>query len=173
MPLELSAVIAATTRWLMRAYPAQGGALGLALAQAQVRQAATVAAWLRYPTELDAELLTLLGPGGSARLDCAVGADDTDGPGAGEGWLSWVDEVVASWAACLLADRALAAEAVSAVDGSPHIAGPACEFRPLTEPDDRDRRAAVLVRHPDLVAPVADLHRDELLASLTAPDRAY
>lgn len=163
MPLELSAVIAATTRWLMRAYPASGGALGLALAHAQVRQAATVAAWLRYPTELDAELVTLLGPGGSARLDLIVGADTSDAP-----WLTWVDEVVASWAACLLADRALAAEAVAAVAGSPHLAGPACEFRRLTAPDDRDRQAAALVRHPDLVAPVAELHRDALLASLAA-----
>jgi hypothetical protein len=163
----------------MRAYPAPRGVLGAALAQTQVRQAATVAAWLRYPTELDAELLTLLGPGGSARLDWLTGADEagTDQAGAdeadagwagGEAWLSWVDEVVASWAACLLSDPGLAAEAVAAVDGCPHMSGPACEFRRLTEPDDRDRQAAVLVRHPDLVAPVADLHRAELVASLAA-----
>jgi hypothetical protein len=151
----------------MRAYPAPGGALGAALAQTQVRQAATVAAWLRYPSELDAELLTLLGPGGSARLDWVAGGEEA-GADRGEAWLSWVDEVVASWAACLLADPALAADAVAAVDGCPHMSGPACEFRRLTEPDDRDRQAAVLVRHPDLVAPVADLHRGELLASLAA-----
>jgi hypothetical protein len=178
-PVELGAVISATTRWLMRAYPAPGGALGVALAQAQVRQAATVAAWLRYPTELDAELLTLLGPGGSARLDWIVGGERADGGDASwlasqvplDAWRSWVDEVVASWAACLLTDRALAAQAVAAVDGCPHMSGPAREFRRLTEPDDRDRRAAVLVRHPDLVAPVADLHRGELVASLAAPAR--
>ena len=165
MPGELSAVICATTRWLMRAYPPSGGVLGSALAQAQIRQAATVAAWLRYPTELDAELLTLLGPGGSARLDRLVGGDqavaDHD-----EAWLSWVDEVVASWAACLLSDAALAADAVAAVAGSPHMAAPACEFRRLTAPDHRDRQAAMLARHPDLVAPVAAVHRDALLASL-------
>src|SRR5262245_57211836 len=101
---ELPAVVAATTRWLMRAYPAQGGALGVALAQIQVRQAATVAAWLRYPTELDAELLTLVGPGGSAGLDRIVGGEPAAAAEGGEAWLSWVDEVVASWAACLLAD---------------------------------------------------------------------
>jgi hypothetical protein len=146
--------------------------LGAALAQAQVRQAATVAAWLRYPTELDAELLTLLGPGGSDRLDRLVGADPTAPVTAAsaddEAWRSWVDEVVASWAACLLADPALAADAVLAVAGCPHAAGPAWEFRRLTAPDDRDRQAAVLLRHPDLVAPVADLHRGELLGSLAA-----
>jgi hypothetical protein len=149
----------------MRAYPPSGGALGTALAQAQIRQAATVAAWLRYPTELDAELLTLLGPGGSARLDWVVGGDEATAE-RGEAWLTWVDEVVASWAACLLADPALATDAVAAVAGAPHMAGPACEFRRLTAPDDRDRQAATLVRHPDLVAPVAVLHRDALLASL-------
>ncbi|MBX6354676.1 MAG: hypothetical protein IRZ05_02345 [Micromonosporaceae bacterium] len=169
MPEALSAVIAATTRWLLRAYPATGGALGLALARVQVRQAATVAAWLRYPTGLDAELLALLGPGGSARLDWLAGAEPADDPTTPDAaWLSWVDEVVASWAACLLADPALAAQAVAAVEHSPHRPGPACEFRRLTEPDDRDRQAAALVRHPDLVAPVGDLHRAELLACMAA-----
>lgn len=163
---DLSAVIAATTRWLMRAYPASGGTLGVTLAQAQVRQAATVAAWLRYPTELDAELLALLGPGGSARLDWVAGGDPAGAAAAGEAWLTWVDEAVASWAACLLADPALAAEAVAAVRDCPHRPGPACDFRRLTGPDTRDRQAAALLRHPDLLAPVADLHRGELLASL-------
>jgi hypothetical protein len=171
VPVELSALIAATTRWLTRAYPASGGALGAALAQAQVRQAVTAAAWLRYPTELDVELLALLGPGGCAGLDWLAGGDPVGTHDAGEAWRSWVDEVVASWAACLLADPALAGHAVAAVAGSPYVAGPACEFRRLTAPDEWDRRAAVLVRHPDLVAPVADLHRRELLASLAAPAR--
>lgn len=151
----------------MRAYPPTGGVLGTALAQAQVRQAATVAAWLRYPTELDAELLLLLGPGGSGRLDQVVGGDQV-GADPGETWQSWVDEVVASWAACLLADPALAADAAATVHGSPHMAGTACDFRRLTVPDNRDRQAAMLARHPDLVAPVAALHRDALLASLAA-----
>jgi hypothetical protein len=171
VPVELSAVIAATTRWLTRAYPASGGVLGASLAQAQVRQAATVAAWLRYPTKLDAELLDLLGPGGSARLDWVVGGDPADTDDGEEPWRSWVDEVIASWAACLLADPVLAGNAVAAVAGSPHLAGLACQFRRLTAPDERDRQAAVLLRHPDLVAPVADLHRRELLASLAAPAR--
>ncbi len=178
VPDELNAVVAATTRWLMRAYLAPGGVLGAALAQQQVRQAATVAAWLRYPTELDAELLALLGPGGSARLDRLVGSDHRlvgadPAPmggqvGGDEAWRSWVDEVVASWSACLLADPALAADAVLAVVGCPHAVGLAWEFRPLTDPDHRDRQAGVLLRHPDLVAPVANLHRGELLGSLAA-----
>jgi hypothetical protein len=175
VPDQLNAVISATTRWLTRAYPAPGGVLGAALAQPQVRQATTVAAWLRYPTELDAELLTLLGPGGSARLDWLVGADPGDPADVGgddvggdEAWRSWVDEVVASWAACLLADPALAADAVLALADNPHAAGLVWDFRRLTAPDDRDRQAGVLLRHPDLVAPVADLHRGELLGSLAA-----
>ena len=167
MPVDLSPVIAATTQWLIRAYPPSAGALGTALAQAQVRQAATVAAWLRYPGELDVELLHLTGPGGSARLD-RVTSDGTDD----EPWRSWVDEVVASWAACLLSNPALAAAAVAALSDSDHLSGLPCEFRRLTNPDDRDRQAAVLLRHPDLAAPVADLHRPALLAVLPAASPA-
>ncbi|MEV4641180.1 hypothetical protein AB0J80_27950 [Actinoplanes sp. NPDC049548] len=59
-------------------------------------------------------------------------------------------------------DRALAASAVTALDGGEHTAGLACEFRRLTDPDDLDRRAAALLRHPDLVQPITDLHRSEL-----------
>ncbi|MET8181258.1 hypothetical protein [Streptomyces sp. NPDC005336] len=45
------------------------------------------------------------------------------------------------------------------------------EFRRLTAPDEYDRRAAPLLRHPDLMAPVADLHRAPLLErlALSAP----
>jgi hypothetical protein len=36
----------------------------------------------------------------------------------------------------------------------------------LTAPDDSDRKAAALLRHPDLLAPVAGLHQDQLLDRL-------
>ncbi|NIH83184.1 hypothetical protein [Amycolatopsis granulosa] len=164
MPADLSSVIAATAQWLLRAYPPERGALSGALAEAQCRQAATVAAWLRYPTALDAGLLDVTGPGGSGRLDWVTGVHAV--PGEDAGWRTWVDEVVASWAACLLADRGLAVAAIATVTGSVHTAGLAPDFRRLTDPDRRDRQAAVLLRHPDLLSPVADLHRADLLTRL-------
>jgi len=165
---DLASVIAATAQWLVRAYPTPGGALTATLAEVQARQAVTVAAWLRYPTSIDAALLVVAGPGGSARLDWLAGAES---PGPVEPWRTWVDEVVASWAACLLADPALAAAAVAALATGEHMAGLHCDFRRLTRPDETDRGAASLLRHPDLLAPVADLHRAELLTRLY-PDRA-
>jgi hypothetical protein len=162
---DLTWVIAATTQWLMRAYPAAEGALATTLAEVQARQAVTVAAWLRYPTALDAGLLDMLGPGGSDRLDRLVSAAPADG----QPWRTWVDEVLASWAGCLLASPPLARAAVAALSGAEHAAGLHCDFRRLTRPDDRDHRAAPLLRHPDLLAPVADLYRADLLARLT-PD---
>ncbi|MFE7932046.1 hypothetical protein ACFU6S_25645 [Streptomyces sp. NPDC057456] len=165
MLADLSPVIAATTEWLTRAYPASGGALAAALCEAQARQAVTVAAWLRYPTATDAALLGIVGPGGSARLDRIGGADadpDADQPA----WRSWVDEVVASWAACLLADPGLAAGAVAGLAGGDHTRGTAPDFRRLTAPDHRDRQAAALLRHPDLLASVAGLHHTRLLGRL-------
>ncbi|MFE9174510.1 hypothetical protein [Streptomyces kebangsaanensis] len=161
---DLSPLIAATTHWLTSAYPASGGALAAALCEVQARQAVTVAAWLRYPTPMDAALVTMAGPGGAARLDWVTGAD---GAGADDpdtcAWRTWVDEVVASWAACLLTDAELADRAVDA------LADPSAvpvEFRRLLAPDDSDRRAAALLRHPDLLSPVADLHHAELLTRL-------
>jgi len=159
VPSDLSPVVAATAQWLTRAYPAQGGTFSVILAERQARQAVTVAAWLRYPTAMDVELLMMAGPGGSA------GLDDVARP---EPWRTWVDEVVASWAACLLGDTRLAAAAVAAVAGSPHAAGGSPDFRRLTRPDACDRHAAALLRHPDLLAPVADRHRGELLDRLDA-----
>lgn len=84
---SLSPLIAATAHWLTRAYPADGGALQRGLAEAQARQAVTVAAWLCYPTELDAQLVALTGPGGSNRLDRIAGTDAAapSGHGAGGG----------------------------------------------------------------------------------------
>ncbi|MFC9282450.1 hypothetical protein [Streptomyces collinus] len=167
MLTDLTPLIAATARWLTGAYPPSGGALASALCEAQARQAVTVAALLRYPTEIDAGLVTLAGPGGAARLDWVTGAD-----AAGEdtpedwAWRTWVDEVVASWAAGLLTDPELAGTAVGALAEGEHTAGPAAGFRRLLDPDDGDRRAAALLRHPDLLAPVADLHRDQLLERL-------
>ncbi|GGW97480.1 hypothetical protein GCM10010297_18540 [Streptomyces malachitofuscus] len=163
MQTDLSPVIAATAQWLTRSFPAPGGALAAALCEAQARQAVTVAARLRYPTAMDAALVALAGPGGSARLDRVTGADMDEDTG-GHAWRTWVDEVVASWAACLLADPALASVAVSTLDGD--AAG---EFRRLLAPDEIDRRATALLRHPDLLSPVAGLHQASLVGRL-GPD---
>jgi hypothetical protein len=78
-----------------------------------------------------------------------------------------VDEVVASWAACLLTDSALASRAVAALAGGTHTTGMPVEFRRLVAPGERDRRAASLLRHPDLLAPIAELHQEGLLGVLT------
>ncbi|WP_395576434.1 hypothetical protein [Streptomyces sp. BK79] len=171
MHADLSPVIAATAQWLTRAYPASGGALAGALCEVQARQAVTVAARLRYPTPMDVGLLDVTGPGGSARLDRITGADGATGTGPdGDAWRTWVDEVVASWAACLLTDPELAALAVAAVaDGEAVTGTPAggpAGYRRLLAPDEGDRRAAALLRHPDLAAPVADLHRAHLITLL-------
>ncbi|AGZ43678.1 hypothetical protein [Actinoplanes friuliensis] len=172
----LSPVIAASTHWLIRAYPSSGADRAAdTLAELQARQAVTVAAWLRYPTPVDAELVAMAGPGGSAVLDWKAGSEPDDEMAEDEGWRTWVDEVVVSWAACLLADPLLAARAVDSVAAvvpinddrprpRPRRAGDLpTEFRRLTAPDSRDLEAAALLRHPDLLETVADLHRDDLL----------
>lgn len=166
MTAGLTPVIAATTQWLLRAYPAVGGPVKTALAEAQARQAVTVAAWLRYPTAMDVELLRLLGPGGSGRLDWLVHADPATHDPEQQAWRTWVDETVASWAACLLIEPALAAAAVPALDGGEHTGTAPVVFRRLTDPDPHDRQAARLLRDPDFVAPVAGLHRAQLAALL-------
>ncbi|GAA3963078.1 hypothetical protein GCM10022384_14060 [Streptomyces marokkonensis] len=176
MHADLSPVIAATTQWLTCAYPASGGALARALCEAQARQAVTVAARLRYPTPMDVALMGVAGPGGSARLDWITGADGTEAADPDkDAWRTWVDEVVASWAACLLTDLELAnlAAAVPAEkDPAGHTSsGTPAEFRRLLTPDAQDRRAATLLRHPDLAAPVAELHHAQLVARLD-PGRA-
>jgi hypothetical protein len=172
---ELSPVIAASTHWLVRAYPpAAADIIAHNRAELQARQAVTVAALLRYPTEMDAALVAIAGPGGSAVLDWRVGAEPDDDLAADEGWRTWVDEVVVSWAACLLADPALARRGVDAVAAvapeppaqrpRPHTRGGGLpsQFRRLTAPDVQDRAATVLLRHPDLLDPIATLHRDDL-----------
>jgi hypothetical protein len=172
----LSPVIAASTHWLVRAYPSSGADRAAdTLAELQIRLAVTAAAWLRYPTPVDAELVAMAGPGGSAVLDWWAGSEPDDEMAEDEGWRTWVDEVVVSWAACLLADPGLAARAVDSVaaavpaSGSrprPRPGGPGdlpSEFRRLTDPDARDLAATTLLRHPDLLEPVAGLHRDNLL----------
>ncbi|MFF4228421.1 hypothetical protein [Streptomyces sp. NPDC001820] len=169
MPSDLSPVIAAATRWLLSAFPPEAGALNHALAEAQARHAATIAAALRYPTELDAELLHLLGPGGSGRLDSVTGADAHPLEGAEYAWRTRVDETVVSWAACLLADADLAAVAAACLAATHHGAGSVGDARRLTIPSPRDHRAAPLLRHPDLLGPIADLHRETLLGLLTDP----
>ncbi|WP_405705549.1 MULTISPECIES: hypothetical protein [unclassified Streptomyces] len=159
MSADLAPVIAAGTRWLLTAFPPAPGAYSRALAEAQARQAVTLAADLRYPTPLDAQLLHLLGPGGSSRLDWLTSADH--GSDASAGWRTWVDETVVSWAACLLADPALAVGAHRLVDR-----GHAGEVNRLTRPGNDGRDAAPLLRHPDLLEPVAALHRALLLGLL-------
>ncbi|MFD5101802.1 hypothetical protein [Streptomyces albidochromogenes] len=166
MSADLAPLIAATAQWLTRAYPSGGGAMDLALCEAQARQAVTVAAWLRYPTPMDAALVAVAGPGGSDRLDWVTGADGAGDDPDAYGWRTWVDEVVASWAACLLAAPGLAEAALGALTGSGHASGTPVDFRRLLTPDARDRRAAALLRHPDLLAPVAGLHQDRLLDRL-------
>ncbi|MFD8308648.1 hypothetical protein ACFV29_40975 [Streptomyces sp. NPDC059690] len=172
MLTDLSPLIAATAEWLTRAYPASGGALASALCEVQARQAVTVAAWLRYPTPTDAALVGIAGPGGSSRLDWITGADaGTHRDDDTHAWRTWVDEVVASWAAALLTDPELAGLAVAALAEGSHAAGTSVRFRRLLAPDATDRRAAALLRHPDLLAPVASLHQDQLL-DLLKPGRA-
>lgn len=177
MHSEFSSVIAAATRWLLTAYPTTGGALSRALAEAQARQAATVAAALRHPTAVDAALLGLLAPGGADRLDLIAGAGAGTGAGTGAGnraadedpeagWRTWVDEVVVSWAACLLSDAELAASAVAALAATDHGSALAGDALRLTDPSALDRAAAALLRHPDLVGPIAGLHRAALTALL-------
>ena len=171
----LSPVIAASTHWLVRAYPSSGADRAAdTLAELQARQAVTVAAWLRYPTRVDAELVAMAGPGGSAVLDWRAGSEP-GADGEDDGWRTWVDEVVVSWAACLLADPLLAARAVDSVAAAvpitdtrpqprPRRAGDLPgEFRRLTAPDARDLEAAALLRHPDLLESVAELHRETLI----------
>jgi hypothetical protein len=179
---ELSPVIAASTHWLARAYPpADPGHVAHTLAELQTRQAVTVAAWLRYPTPMDAALVTIAGPGGSAVLDWRAGCEPDDDLAENEGWRTWVDEVVVSWAACLLADPLLAARAVDAVVAAVPPTDPnrprprprkpgdlTAEFQRLTAPDARDLEAAALLRHPDLLDSVASLHRDDLMYLVAA-----
>jgi hypothetical protein len=166
---DLSPVIAASTHWLARAYPpAASDSVAFGRAELQARQAVTVAAWLRYPTAMDAALVAIAGPGGSAVLDWRAGSEPDDEQDAAEGWRTWVDEVVVSWAACLLAEPLLARRAADAVVAAmppvtkprPHARGG--EFRKLLSPDEHDREAAALLRHPDLLEPVAVMHRDDL-----------
>jgi hypothetical protein len=179
--VELSPVIAASTHWLSRAYPAgTPDSISHTLAELQCRQAVTVAAWLRYPTPVDAALVAIAGPGGSAVLDWRVGSEPDDENAEEEGWRTWVDEIVVSWAACLLADPSLARLGVDAVAAAIPAEGPRPyprtagelpgEFRKLLDPDQRDRDASVLLRHPDLLEPVAELHRDTLIYLLGADE---
>jgi hypothetical protein len=156
MTSPLDSVIAATTQWLATAFPAIGGTHAQTLVRQQARQAVTVAAWLRYPTSVDAESLAFAAPSGSWWLD-AIPADVEAEP-----WRTWVDETVASWAAALLADRDLAVRACAAVAHSEHTGGLPLQFTRLTHPDHLDAAAAALLRHPDLVDSLVQRHRAEL-----------
>lgn len=173
MSVDLEPVITATTHWLVRTYPAVAGPLSAALAESQARQAVMLAAWLRYPTSLDAELLDVDGPGGTARLDALLGTEALVGEASTadeQRWRSWVDEVLASWAACLLAAPGLARAAAERAVWSDHACAAPTEFRRLVEPDDHDLTAAALLRHPDLTCTVAELHRTALLSVLGSDD---
>ncbi|WP_328965517.1 hypothetical protein [Streptomyces virginiae] len=164
MPSDLTAVIAASARWLLAAYQPPTGALSRALAEAQARQATALAASLCYPTSVDVQLLHLLAPSGSHRLDWLTGCepheDDTD-----SAWRTWVDETVVSWAACLLADPALATRAHQALATTEHHTETGSLQR-LTHPSALDGEAAALLRHPDLLEGIAVLHRPQLLQRL-------
>ncbi|WP_354638014.1 hypothetical protein [Kitasatospora camelliae] len=157
MTTDLTPVIAASTRWLLTAFPPPAGALNRALAEAQALQATTLAAALAYPTDLDAELLHLLAPSGSRRLDQVTGSDPHPDDAA---WRTWVDETIVSWAACLLADPALATHAGTT---APDRTG---DPRRLTRPGTHDHQAAALLRHPDFLEGIAGLHRPRLLELL-------
>lgn len=149
----------ASAQWLLTAFPPPADRFAALRAQWQAREAVSVAARLRYPTDADDALLELCGPGGSARLDWVTGADLGPSDDAAP-WRSWVDEVVVSWAATLLGDPTLAAAAAAAA-GDPTDG-------PLVTPSAGDLAAAALLRHPDLLAPVADLHQAELRETLAA-----
>ncbi|MFE7774913.1 hypothetical protein ACFU5O_13600 [Streptomyces sp. NPDC057445] len=167
MENSLAPLIAATAQWLTQAYPSGNGALSRALAEVQAHQAVTAAARLRYPTEMDVALVMMTGPGGSARLDWIAGSDGTPfAEDEDHAWRSWVDEVVASWAASLLSRPELAVAAKNVLAGSTPHEGTDAEFRRLVTPGERDCEAAPLLRHPDLLAPVADLHHAGLLERL-------
>ncbi|MET9079926.1 hypothetical protein ABZX95_49575 [Streptomyces sp. NPDC004232] len=162
MPTDLTPVIYACARWLLAAYPPPAGALSRALAEAQARQAAELAAHLRYPTSLDVQLLHLCGPGGADQLDARTG----HGPHVDvSAWRTWVDETVVSWAACLLSDRSVAVQAQQVVAATEHRIDTG-GLRRLVDPGTHDSEATVLLRHPDLVGPVAALHRSQLLELL-------
>lgn len=162
----LAPVIAASAEWLEQVYAAAASPLLAARARVQANQATMVAAWLRYPTIVDAELVGLVGPGGAARLDTLA----APWPAPEQSWRSWVDEAVVSWAACVLTEADIARAAVAAVLTTEHITGLTLDFRPLLDPDPLDARAAALLRHPDLLRPVASLYRDELHSRLRAAD---
>lgn len=165
VPEQFGSVVAASARWLLAAFPPCGGALADALVEVQARQACLVAGWLRYPTKADADLVVLVGPGGTARLDWAVGADLPRATAA-EPWRSWVDEVMTSWAACLLADPILAGSAAATIAGGIESIRLPVDLRRLVAPDADEVAAAALLRHPDLLEPVAALHRPSLLERL-------
>ena len=158
MSHHLAPLIAACATWLDRAYGGGTPPLLAAMAHLQARQAATIAAWLRYPTVMDAELVRLTGTGGADRLHEQLNQI----PRQREPWHSWVDEAVVSWAACLLIDTSLGHAAVDAVTATEHARGLSLSFRSLLEPDESEARASALLRHPDLIEPVASLHRSEL-----------
>jgi hypothetical protein len=168
MSNHLVPVIAACASWLERAYARRDiSALLSAMAEVQTRQAVTVAAWLRYPTAMDAALLHLTGPGGADALDAqlALPARPADP------WRSWVDGAVVSWAACLFADPVLAGRAVVAAGRTEHARGLCLDFRRLLDPEPDESRATSLLRHPDLIEPVARLHRADLHAALAVAER--
>lgn len=160
---DLTPVIAACTRWLLTAFPAPAGALSRALAEAQARQAAMLSADLCYPTDMDVQLLHLLGPSGSGRLDRLAGNDPCPDDAA---WRTWVDETVVSWAACLLADPALAERAHQSLATTGHRGEPG-SLR-LIRPGIHDSEAAALLRHPDLLEGIAGMHRPRLVELLNA-----
>ena len=127
---------------------------------------------------MDAALVAIAGPGGSAVLDWRAGSEPDDEEAEDEGWRTWVDEVVVSWAACLLADPMLARRAVDAVAAAVPAARrrerprpragpapPAC--RPssagCSAPTSGTATRPCCCATPTCSSPVAAMHRDNLL----------
>jgi hypothetical protein len=77
--------------------------------------------------------MLLTGPGGSAHLERLLGSHETALViGDSDAWRTWAEEVLISWAACLLEDLALAVAAVSALSTRDHLAG--LEYRSGASP---------------------------------------
>ncbi|WEP00524.1 hypothetical protein A6P39_041525 [Streptomyces sp. FXJ1.172] len=67
----------------------------------------------------------------------------------------------ASWAACPLSDCSLAVQTQQVLAATEHRTDTG-GLRRLVDPGTRDSEATALLRHPDLVGPVAALHRSQL-----------
>lgn len=149
--------------------PPATGPLNQALAEAQAGHAATIAAALRYPTALDAELLDLLGPGGSGQAGLRHRRRRTPADGR-HPRLAHPGRRDRRQLGGLPAGRRRPRRPGRRLPGR-HPPRPRQRGRRApasTIPSPRDHRAAPLLRHPDFLGPIADLHRETLLSLLGA-----